>query len=78
MNSIRQLVLGAARSGKTRFALNIAKSLAQACEGEVIYVATAVSVGRTSKRRASNYGRTRRIENWTRGPRLKFCGRWMP
>lgn len=41
MNSMRHLVLGAARSGKTRFALNVAKSLAQASASEVIYVATA-------------------------------------
>jgi adenosylcobinamide kinase / adenosylcobinamide-phosphate guanylyltransferase len=41
MNSIRHLVLGAARSGKTRFALNMARSLARARESDVIYVATA-------------------------------------
>src|SRR4051794_37825474 len=41
MNSMRHLVLGAARSGKTRFALNLAKSLAHASGSEVIYVATA-------------------------------------
>ena len=41
MNSMRHLVLGAARSGKTRFALSTAKSLAHASECEVIYVATA-------------------------------------
>ena len=41
MNSIRHLVLGAARSGKTRFALSTAKSLASAQEKEVVYVATA-------------------------------------
>jgi adenosylcobinamide kinase/adenosylcobinamide-phosphate guanylyltransferase len=41
MNSRRHLVLGAARSGKTRFALNMAKSLAHAHGSDVIYVATA-------------------------------------
>jgi adenosylcobinamide kinase/adenosylcobinamide-phosphate guanylyltransferase len=41
MNSRRHLVLGAARSAKTRFALNVAQALAREHEREVIYVATA-------------------------------------
>ncbi len=41
MKGERHLILGGARSGKTRYALNLATSLAEARAGEVIYVATA-------------------------------------
>jgi adenosylcobinamide kinase/adenosylcobinamide-phosphate guanylyltransferase len=37
----RHLILGGARSGKTRCALNVAASLAERCHARVFYVATA-------------------------------------
>jgi adenosylcobinamide kinase / adenosylcobinamide-phosphate guanylyltransferase len=37
----RHLILGGARSGKTRHALNVATAMAASCGGDVVYVATA-------------------------------------
>ena len=63
MNSTRHLVLGAARSGKTRFALNIAKSLAQSSASEVIYVATAEAHDAEMRERIARH-RAERPTNW--------------
>ena len=63
MNSMRHLVLGAARSGKTRFALNMAKSLARASESEVIYVATAEAHDAEMHERIERH-RAERPTNW--------------
>jgi len=63
MNSMRHLVLGAARSGKTRFALNTAKSLARAQEKEVVYVATAEAHDDEMRERIARH-RAERPENW--------------
>lgn len=41
MKSVRHLVLGGARSGKTRHALGLAESLARERDANVVYVATA-------------------------------------
>lgn len=41
MTTQRHLVLGGARSGKTRYALRVATDLAAHCGGDVVYVATA-------------------------------------
>jgi adenosylcobinamide kinase/adenosylcobinamide-phosphate guanylyltransferase len=63
MKSIRHLVLGAARSGKTRFALNTAKSLAHSHESEVIYVATAEAHDAEMRERIARH-RAERPGNW--------------
>ena len=63
MNSTRYLVLGGARSGKTRFALNTAKSLASAHEREVIYVATAEAHDAEMRERIARH-RAERPTNW--------------
>src|SRR5262245_45302217 len=63
MNSMRHLVLGAARSGKTRFALNTAKSLAGARESEVVYVATAEAHDAEMRERIVRH-RAERPANW--------------
>jgi adenosylcobinamide kinase/adenosylcobinamide-phosphate guanylyltransferase len=63
MNSMRYLVLGAARSGKTRFALNTAKSLARAHDQEVIYVATAEAHDAEMRERIARH-RAERPANW--------------
>jgi adenosylcobinamide kinase/adenosylcobinamide-phosphate guanylyltransferase len=63
MNSMRHLVLGAARSGKTRFALNTAKSLARAHDAEVIYVATAEAHDTEMRERIARH-RAERPANW--------------
>lgn len=63
MNSLRHLVLGAARSGKTRFALNIAKSLAREHESEVIYVATAEAHDAEMSERIARH-RAERPSSW--------------
>lgn len=63
MNSIRHLVLGAARSGKTRFALDMAKSLAQPRESEVIYVATAEAHDAEMRERIARH-RAERPTTW--------------
>lgn len=63
MNSMRHLVLGAARSGKTRFALNVAKSLARAQDKEVIYVATAEAHDVEMRERIARH-RAERPEKW--------------
>lgn len=63
MNSMRHLVLGAARSGKTRFALNVAKSLASTLEREVIYVATAEAHDAEMRERIARH-RAERPTNW--------------
>jgi adenosyl cobinamide kinase/adenosyl cobinamide phosphate guanylyltransferase len=63
MNSIRHLVLGASRSGKTRFALNMAKSLAHARASEVIYVATAEAHDAEMRERIARH-RVERPEEW--------------
>jgi adenosylcobinamide kinase / adenosylcobinamide-phosphate guanylyltransferase len=62
MNSIRHLVLGAARSGKTRFALNMAKSLADARASEVIYVATAEAHDAEMRERIARHRAERPVE----------------
>ena len=62
MNSIRHLVLGAARSGKTRFALNTAKSLARAQGSEVIYVATAEAHDDEMRERIARHRAERPVE----------------
>lgn len=41
MTTQRHLVLGGARSGKTRYALNVAMEMAARCDSDVVYVATA-------------------------------------
>ncbi len=63
MNSMRHLVLGAARSGKTRFALNAAKSLACTRDNEVIYVATAEAHDAEMRERVARH-RAERPANW--------------
>jgi adenosylcobinamide kinase / adenosylcobinamide-phosphate guanylyltransferase len=63
MNSMRHLVLGAARSGKTRFALNMANSLARARENDVIYVATAEAHDAEMRERIARH-REERPVNW--------------
>jgi adenosylcobinamide kinase/adenosylcobinamide-phosphate guanylyltransferase len=63
MNSVRHLVLGAARSGKTRFALNMAKSLASTHEREVIYVATAEAHDAEMRERVARH-RAERPVSW--------------
>jgi adenosylcobinamide kinase/adenosylcobinamide-phosphate guanylyltransferase len=63
MYSIQHLVLGAARSGKTRFALDMAKSLTQARESEVIYVATAEAHDAEMRERISRH-RAERPTTW--------------
>jgi adenosylcobinamide kinase/adenosylcobinamide-phosphate guanylyltransferase len=63
MNSMRHLVLGAARSGKTRFALNAAKSLARAHDSDVIYVATAEAHDDEMRERIARH-RSERPADW--------------
>jgi adenosylcobinamide kinase/adenosylcobinamide-phosphate guanylyltransferase len=63
MNSMRHLVLGAARSGKTRFALSTAKSLASARGKEVIYVATAEAHDEEMRERIARH-RAERPVDW--------------
>ena len=63
MNSMRYLVLGAARSGKTRFALNTAKSLARAQGKEVVYVATAEAHDDEMRERVARH-RVERPADW--------------
>lgn len=63
MNSMRYLVLGGARSGKTRFALNMAKSIASAHQREVIYVATAEAHDAEMRERIARH-RAERPTNW--------------
>ena len=63
MNSTRHLVLGAARSGKTRFALNVAKALAREHESDVIYVATAEANDGEMRERIARH-RAERPTNW--------------
>lgn len=63
MNSIRHLVLGAARSGKTRLALNTAKSFASSQEKPVIYVATAEAHDAEMRERIARH-RAERPTSW--------------
>jgi adenosylcobinamide kinase/adenosylcobinamide-phosphate guanylyltransferase len=63
MKSVRHLVLGAARSGKTRFALNLAKSLAHARSSEVVYVATAEAHDAEMRERVARH-RAERPASW--------------
>jgi adenosylcobinamide kinase/adenosylcobinamide-phosphate guanylyltransferase len=63
MKSTRHLVLGAARSGKTRFALNLAKSLASRGDDRVIYVATAGAHDAEMRERIDRH-RAERPANW--------------
>jgi adenosylcobinamide kinase/adenosylcobinamide-phosphate guanylyltransferase len=63
MNSVRHLVLGAARSGKTRFALDTAKSLASAQGKRVVYVATAEAQDAEMRERIARH-RAERPTNW--------------
>jgi adenosylcobinamide kinase / adenosylcobinamide-phosphate guanylyltransferase len=63
MKSTRHLVLGAARSGKTRFALNLAKSLANSSGNRVIYVATADAHDAEMRERIDRH-RTERPPSW--------------
>jgi adenosylcobinamide kinase/adenosylcobinamide-phosphate guanylyltransferase len=63
----RHLVLGGARSGKTRYALNLAESMARARVASVIYVATAEAgdaemVDRIAQHRAERPQAWRTIE----------------
>jgi adenosylcobinamide kinase / adenosylcobinamide-phosphate guanylyltransferase len=63
VKSTRHLVLGAARSGKTRLALNLASELARVREGKVIYVATAEAHDAEMRERIARH-RAERPKNW--------------
>ena len=63
MKSARHLVLGAARSGKTRFALNLASELARVRESPVIYVATAEARDAEMRERIARH-RAERAASW--------------
>lgn len=63
MNSERHLVLGGARSGKTRHALRLATTLASERSAEVVYVATAEALDREMQDRIARH-RTERPAHW--------------
>jgi adenosylcobinamide kinase/adenosylcobinamide-phosphate guanylyltransferase len=63
MKSARHLVLGAARSGKTRFALNLANGLARGRDGRVVYAATAEARDAEMRERIARH-RAERAASW--------------